>query len=152
MFRFPVMLRPLVFFSLLAVPGALVACRGRDEVAPPEVLQTVGIKLEAPGLRGPLDLAVSLPEKADPQPVVEALSGALHRSLQRCAGGSAPLRFDTDRVLAMRLRGDGIEAVVTEAAQGTACLIDALEEAPLSRRFDTALDVHVLLRAVAAAK
>lgn len=130
----------------LVVAFALVACRGREEAAPPEPLQTVGLRLEAPGVPKALELALSLPEKADAQPVVEALSGALHQALKTCVAAPEPLRFDVDRVVGLRLRGKAIEQARTEPGPGTACFVEALEKHALPRSFEPSLDVHVLLR------
>jgi hypothetical protein len=143
-------MRLAVLVVLASLLPALGACRERQEPAPAEPLQTIGLKLEAPGVPRALELALSLPERVAPEPVVEALSGALHKALKTCVGGAEPLRFDADRVIALRLRGAAIEQVLTDPGPGTACLAETLERHELSRRFDSSLDVHVLLRALAA--
>lgn len=131
---------------LLVVFLALAACREREEPARSESLQTVGVRLEAPGLAGSLELALSMPEHVDARPVVEALSGALHQAMKTCAVDAEPLRLEADRTVGLRLTGTAIAHAWTEPGPGTACFVAALEKHALSRSFEPAFDVHVLLR------
>ena len=127
----------------------VAACASKKAPPPLERFQTVGIKLQGPDGRTPLDIAISLSETADPQPVDEALSGALYRALQKCSTGLVSpetLTFKGDRTLSLRLTAEAIVAVVTEPGPGTECFVTSLEHHKLQRRFDAPLDVHVLLR------
>ena len=128
----------------------LLACSTKREAPPVEALQTVSIKLEASGISAQLEIALSMPEKLDAQPVVEAMSSALHRAIRTCTVGAAPLEFKGDRTLSLRLRGEAIVELVTEPGPGTPCLVESLETHKLSRTFEPPVDVHVLLRKLAA--
>lgn len=141
------MRRALLLRSSLVGLLAFVGCKARDEVAPVDRMQTVGLRLEVESRV--LEVAVNLPESADAKRVVEALSGALSRTIRDCSSGADSLQFDEDRVFAARLRGTAIEQVTVEAARGTACLVKTLEGRELPHPFDPPLDVHVLLRASA---
>ncbi len=139
-------LRAAIFAALFLTLGG---CPSRQEPAPSERLQTVGLKLEAPGVPSALEIAVSMPEASDSKPIVEAMSGALFGAIRGCVGGESPLEFKGDRTLSLRLRGERIETVVTEPGPGTECLVRALETHPLKRPFDAPVDIHVLLRRLA---